>query len=54
MAVILASHTGRLKTGMHSMMAGTVGDLYLTLSEEVMQARIGKFPSAQKMLSDVV
>ena len=54
MAVILAGHTGRLKTGIHSMMAGTVGDLYLTLSEEIMQARIGKFPSAQKKLSDVV
>ena len=54
MAAILAGHTGRLKTGMHSMMAGTVGDLYLTLAEEVMQAPIGKFPSAQKKLSDVV
>ena len=54
MAAILAGHTGSLKTGMHSMMAGTVGDLYLTLSEEVMQAPIGKFPSAQKKLSDVV
>ena len=51
MAAILAGHTGRLKTGMHSMMARTVGDLYLTLSEEVMQAPIGKFPSAQKKLS---
>ena len=48
MAAILAGHAGRLKTGMHSMMAGTVGDLYLTLAEEVMQAPIGKFPSASK------
>jgi len=54
MAAILAGRVGNLKTGTHSMMAGTVGDLYLTLAEEVMQAPIGKFPSAQKKLTDVV
>jgi len=36
------------------MLAGTVGDLYLTLGEEVMGAQIGKFPSASKKLSDLV
>jgi hypothetical protein len=54
MAAILAGHTGHLKTGRHSMLAGTVGDLYLTLGEEVMGAQIGKFPSASKKLSDLV
>ena len=54
MAAILAGHAGGVKTGMHSMMTGTVGDLYLTLREEVMGAQIGKFPSATKKLSDIV
>jgi hypothetical protein len=54
MVAILAGHAGNIKTGMHSMMTGTVGDLYLTLAEEVMGAQIAKFPSATKKLSDVV
>ena len=39
-----------MKTGLHTRMTGTVGDLYLTLAEEVMGARIGKFPSGDKKL----
>ena len=54
MAAILAGHTARWKTGMHSIIAGAVGDLYLTLAGEVMQAPTGKFHSAQKKLSGVV
>jgi hypothetical protein len=54
MAAILAGHAGGVKTGRHSMMTGTVGDLYLTLAEEIMKAPIGKFPSATQKLSDVV
>jgi len=54
MAAILAGHAGGVKTGMHSMLTGTVGDLYLTIAEEVMGAQIGKFPSALRKLSDIV
>jgi hypothetical protein len=54
MAAILAGHAGGLKTGLHSTLTGTVGDLYLTLAEEVMGARIGKFPSATAKLTDLV
>jgi hypothetical protein len=54
MAAILAGHAGGLKAGRHSMMTGTVGDLYLTLAEEIMKAPIGKFPSATQKLSDIV
>ena len=54
MAAILAGHAGKLKTGQHSMLTGTVGDLYLTLGEEVMGAQIGKFPSASKKLTELV
>ena len=54
MAMIAAGHAGSMKTGQHAMLTGTVGDLYLTLAEEVMGAQIGKFPSATKKLSDIV
>ena len=39
---------------MHTRLTGTVGDLYLTLAEEVMQAKIGKFPTSDKKLADIV
>ena len=54
MAAILAGHAGSVKSGRHSMLTGTVGDLYLTLAEEVMKAPIGKFPSATQKLTDIV
>ena len=54
MAAILAGHAGGVKSGLHSMMTGTVGDLYLTLSEEAMGARIGKFPSATRKLAELI
>ena len=54
MTAIVAGHAGRIKTGIHSEMAGTVGDLYLTLADEVMGAQAGKFPSASRKLSDIV
>ena len=54
LAVIVAGHAGGMKTGMHTRTTGTLGDLYLTLSDEVMQAGVGKFPTAEKKLSEVV
>jgi hypothetical protein len=54
MAGILAGHAGGIKMGSHSSITGTVGDLYLTLAEEVMGAQIGKFPSASRKLTDIV
>ena len=54
LAMIAAGHAGGLKTGRHTRVAGTVGDLYLTLAEEVVGARIGDFPSSSKKISDLV
>ena len=54
MTAILAGHAGGLKTGQHSVVTGTMGDLYLTLADEAMNAQIGKFPSATQKLSDLV
>jgi hypothetical protein len=54
LAMIAAGHAGGLKTGVHTRQTGTIGDLYLTLAEEVMGARVGSFPSGDKKLSDIV
>ena len=47
LAMIAAGHAGKLKTGLHTRVTGTVGDLYLTLAEEVDEP-IGSFPTARR------
>ncbi len=54
LAVILAGGLRGLKTGMHTKMTGTVGDLYLTLAGEVMKTGLDTFPTASQRLSDIV
>jgi hypothetical protein len=39
---------------MHSSVTGTIGDLYLTLADEVLNAGLGKFPTATRKLSAVL
>jgi hypothetical protein len=51
LALIVAGHAGRLATGMHSKVTGTIGDLYLTLADDIMQSGLGKFPTASKTMS---
>jgi hypothetical protein len=54
LAMVLAGHAGGLKTGRHTRIAGTMGDLYLTLAEEVVGAPIGRFPTGEKKLPEIV
>lgn len=54
LGLIVAGHAGRLATGMHTKNTGTIGDLYLTLADEVMSAGLGKFPSATRQLTEVL
>jgi hypothetical protein len=54
LAMIAAGHTGRLVTGRHSFMTGTVGDFYLALADGVMNADLGTFPTARRPLSGIV
>jgi len=54
LAMIVAGHASRLKTGEHTRVMGTIGDLYLTLADDVMEANLGRFPTASKKLSLVV
>ena len=47
LAMILAGHAGGMKTGLHSRMRNTNGDLYLTLPRIFSKTRKG-FPSAEQ------
>ncbi len=54
MALLIAGRAGRLATGMHTKLTGTIGDLYLTIADEVMQAQVGKFPTATRKLTQLL
>ena len=54
LAMIVAGGSKRLAKGAHTRVTGTVGDVYLTLADEVLQAGIGKFPTATKKVSSLL
>jgi len=54
LAMIVAGHAGRLQTGAHTRVMGTVGDLYLTLADEIMEANLGRFPTAPRKITEIV
>jgi len=54
LGLIVAGHAGQLATGLHSKMTGTIGDLYLTLADEVMRAGLAKLPTATKKLGGLL
>ena len=54
LAMIAAGHAGGMKTGLHTRVTGTIGDLYLTLAEEAVGARIGRFPTSEKKLTQII
>ena len=33
---------------------GTIGDLYLTVADEIMDAGVGKFPTASKKMTEIL
>jgi hypothetical protein len=51
LAMIVAGGSRRLAHGAHTRITGTVGDVYLTLADELLGAGIGKFPTATKKVS---
>jgi len=56
LAAILAGHAGGMKTGLHTKLRCTFGDLYQTVAEEIFRVSLGEkgFPTAEKKLSDIV
>jgi len=57
---ILAGHAGKLATGMHSRLTGTIGDLYVTIAEDVLGVTLpgrnynDKIPTANGKISSIV
>jgi hypothetical protein len=54
LALIVAGHTGGMKTGLHTRTTGTVADLYVTLADEALKTDIGKFPTFENKLTGIV
>jgi hypothetical protein len=55
LAAIVAGNAGkRVALGRHSKVTGTVGDLYLTLADDVLQSGMGKYPTASKKMSEIL
>ncbi len=50
LAIIVAGGSKKLAKGAHTKVQGTVGDVYVTVADEVVGAGIGKFPTAGKRL----
>jgi hypothetical protein len=53
LAVVIAGHTRDMKTGLHTRTTGTLGDLYVTLADEVIKADVKQFPTFEKKLTEV-
>ena len=54
LAMIVAGHAGRLATGRHSRVTGTVGDLYVTVADDILNAGVGKFPTATRKMTEIL
>jgi hypothetical protein len=54
MISLVAGSKDRLELGRHERIAGTIGDLYLTLADEVFNARLGEFPTAERKLGQIL
>jgi Protein of unknown function (DUF1552) len=54
LAVIVAGHPGRLVTNCHSKVTGTVGDLYMTLANDLLKANLDHFPTADRKVPGVI
>ncbi len=53
MAMVLAGHH-KTATGLHTKVMGTIGDVYLTVADNVMGSGLGKFPTATKKIGSIL
>ena len=54
LAMLVAGGSKKMARGRHTRVTGTVGDVYLTLADEVVGAGIGKFPTATKKINTLL
>ena len=51
---LIAGNKEKLAHGRHTRTAGTIGDLYLTLADDVLNAGLGGFPAASRRLTQIL
>ena len=54
MIALVAGSKDRIAVGRHTRLAGTIGDLYLTLADDVLKAGLGEMPAGQRKLTQVL
>lgn len=54
LAMIVAGGSRKLSSGAHTRITGTVGDVYLTIADEVLGAGIGKFPTGSRKINSLL
>jgi hypothetical protein len=55
LAILLAGGAGKMKTGIHTKSHNSIGDVYLTIVEEILKTPLGKeFPTAEEKMSAIV
>ncbi len=55
LAILVAGGAGKMKTGMHTKSHNSIGDVYLTIAEEVLKTPLGKaFPTAEEKMTSIV
>lgn len=54
LAMLVAGGVGKIAKGRHTRVTATVGDVYLTVADEIVNAGIGKFPTASRRVTDLL
>ena len=54
MIALVAGSKDKIALGQHTKIAGTIGDLYTTLFDGVMNAGVGKVPTSSRQLSEIL
>ncbi len=55
LSMIVAGHVGPMQMGQHTRTTGTIGDLYWTVAEDIMGARLqGGFPTGSRKMSELI
>ena len=54
LGMIIAGHAGRLATGTHTETTASVGDVYVTLADEVIKANLGTFPTYSRRVTELI
>ena len=53
LAILVAGGAGKMKTGIHTKSHNSIGDVYLTIAEEILKTKID-FPTAREKMTAIV